>query len=232
MATKAVINFGIKNRALFKGPVLEIGSLIDPSYEQFLPREIHEDVNEPYVGIDIFDGEGVDHTINMCHDNEIPENWTSNGGYYETVHCHDVMEHVTDIFSMAKNIDRVVKVGGKLYISVPFVWKIHRIPIDMWRFTPQSIDYLFPNFEFKKNQCGISTRGDEFYPIDHMPELNLGSSIDKLNPFFKYSIKILRKLKLDNNFFKNRALLPEINLMMIGEKKNNATYSFMDAKLL
>jgi hypothetical protein len=232
VATEAVIGFGKRHRGLFVGPVLEIGSLIDPSYKQFLPRSIHNPIPDEYVGIDIFDGEGVDRVLNLCLDNQVPAEWTSNGGYFKTVHCHDVMEHVTDIFSMARNIDRITRVGGAFCISVPFVWKIHRIPIDMWRFTPQSIDYLFPNFEFKKEHCGWSTRKNDYYEIDDYPELNLAKGSGNVNPLFRLFIRGFRKLKLENGFFSYRALMPEMNLMMIGIKRNEPVYTFINRNLI
>lgn len=231
MATKAIINFGIKNRNLFTGPALEIGSLIDPSYHQELPKSISPEINE-YIGIDIFEGPAVDRIVNLCKDEEVPSEWTREEGYFNTVHCHCVLEHVPDVFSMARNISRIIKPGGVVYISVPFVWKLHRIPVDMWRFTPQSIDYLFPLFDFKIEHCGYSTRKPDYFPLDAFPELNLSSGLETRNPIFKLTLKLLRKLNLDHNMFSYRALFPETNLMMIGIKKEEPTYTFVDQKFL
>jgi SAM-dependent methyltransferase len=231
MATKAIINFGIKNKNLFTGPALEIGSLINPSYHQELPKSINPEISE-YIGIDIFDGPAVDRVVNLCKDEELPSEWIKDGGYFKTVHCHCVLEHVPDVFSMARNIGRITMPGGVVYISVPFVWRLHRIPVDMWRFTPQSIDYLFPLFDFKKEHCGYSTRRLDYYPLDECPEMNLGSGLETRNVAFSSTLKILRRLNLDHGMFKHRALFPEINLMMIGIKKEKPTYSFVDSKFL
>lgn len=231
MATKAIINFGIKNRSLFKGPILEIGSLIDSSYNQELPKSINPDIME-YIGIDIFEGECVDRIVNLCKDAEVPAEWEQDGGYFSAVHCHCVLEHVPDVFSMARNINRIVKPGGVIYISVPFVWKLHRIPVDMWRFTPKSIDYLFPFFEFKTEYCGYSTRKEDYYSFENFPELNLSSGMEKRNFLFKASLKVLRKLNMDDGFFSYRSLFPETNLMMIGIKRDSPTYTYVDQKFL
>jgi len=187
MATTPTLTFGLKNKILFKPPILEIGALLTDTYFQETPRSIHAE-NEEYVGIDIFPGQGVDHVINLCDENQIPEHWTQNGGYFNTIHCHCVMENVTDIFAMARNIEKITKVGGVLYITVPFSWKIHRIPLDMWRFTPQSIDFLFSHFEFKTDLCCSSTRKKELYSINDLPELNMGKGLAKLNPIFRFLI--------------------------------------------
>jgi hypothetical protein len=224
MATTSTMHFGEQNKNLFQAPVLEIGALLTDSYFQETPRTIHKDVKD-YVGIDIFPGNGVDRVLNLCHTEEIPADWKN---HFNTIHCHCVLEHVTDIFTMSRNIDTITKTGGVLYLTVPFVWKIHRIPLDLWRFTPQSIDYLFPNFEFKREYCRTATRKNIMAPIDEMPELNLGHGLKEINPFLRYSLKFLRKFKLDHSYFLNRALFPEINLIMTGIKRERPIYTYID----
>ena len=143
MAIKQTINLGNRYSEYFKEPILEIGSKIYSNYKQFSPRIIHED-NISYIGIDIEKGNGVDKIVDLSLNNNIIEElgWQEK---FNTIHCHCVLEHVLDIFKFSNNISKILKKGGILYITIPFSWKIHRIPVDMWRFTPQSIDYLFPN---------------------------------------------------------------------------------------
>ncbi|PWI31496.1 hypothetical protein DI383_02170 [Flavobacteriaceae bacterium LYZ1037] len=227
MATKQTIDHFSKYSKELLGPILEIGSLINLGYEQFLPKDIHSEILEDtYVGIDIFQGEGVDYVVDI----------TKKGALemlpfkkFKTIHCHYVMEHVPNIFEMAKSIEKLLDVNGVLLISVPISWKLHRIPVDMWRFTPQSIDYLFPNIDFVEAKSAIHTRkGSVFYGIHEIPELNLGTALNKYPFLFKLAIKTLRKLRIDKTFFTQRALLQESNLMMYGIKKENPTYNFID----
>lgn len=137
------------------------------------------------------------------------------------------MEHVKDIFTMVRNIDYITAEGGVVCFSAPFIWRIHRIPVDMWRYTPQSVDYLFKNFHFAPELAGWSTRKNLITPIDQFPELNLGTGLAKENFLLKTMIKIFRKLKIDNNYFSERAMMYETNLMMIGVKQSSETYSFL-----
>ena len=58
-----------------------------------------------------------------------------------------------------------------------------------------------------------------------MPELNLGSELENNGKIFSSTIKILRKMGLDEGYFKERALLFESNLMMIGVKSDEENYS-------
>ena len=43
----------------------------------------------------------------------------------------------------AKQMERVLKPGGFLYVSVPWVWEFHAFPSDYWRFSLPALDVLF-----------------------------------------------------------------------------------------
>lgn len=232
MATLAIVRFGKKHSPLFSGPVLEVGSKTQPGYEQFSPREIHlQGGATDWLGVDIEEGAGVDRVFDLCRCGGAEQ---LGEGHFGTVHCHCVMEHVPDIFVMARNIERVLRPGGVLYLSVPFAWKLHRIPLDLWRFTPQGVDYLFPHIEFRSEHCGVSTRHPErFYAIDQFPELKLGSELAGHGFFLSSAVQLLRKLGLDRGlFWGQRALLVECCLMMVGRKKEAPVYTFLEPRLL
>lgn len=226
MATEAIINFGREKRSLFSGPYLEIGSKIQANYEQFSPKEIHDCTDDKeWTGIDIESGLGVDKIVDLSIPGIVEElEWK---GRFGTIHCHCVLEHVPNVFYMAKNIQDCLAEGGKLFVSVPFAWKIHRIPVDMWRFTPQCIDFLFPFIDFQAENCGFSTRHPKrLYGISESPELHLGTGLKRIGYCFSFFIRLLRKTGLDQGYFNQRALLLESNLMMIGEKGKDPTYNF------
>jgi SAM-dependent methyltransferase len=231
MASKHTVDYFKKFEKQFIAPYLEIGSLIQESYHQYSPKDMQiVSDDDEYIGIDIFEGKGVDLVFNLATaSTEDLSHWKEKFG---TVHAHYVFEHVTDIFRLAKNIDYITKPGGVICFSAPFAWRIHRIPIDMWRFTPQSVDWLFPNFSFEASQCAWSTRSKKVYPIDKTTELSFGTGLQELNPIFRTFIKVFRKLKMDNDFFQERALLPELNLMMIGKKQENPVYTFIPEDLV
>jgi SAM-dependent methyltransferase len=231
MATVQTIQHFQQFAADLNGPVLEIGSLVDPSYKQHLPKHIHNTgIPEKYIGIDIFPGEGVDHVINLCKPEDLQKLPFQQ---FNTIHCHYVMEHVTDIFTMSQHIEKLLSFGGVLLFSVPFAWRIHRIPIDMWRFTPQSIDYLFPNIEFIHERSAISLRkGNKTYPMGEFPEFNFGKLLDTRPAYISWYVKAMRRLGLHNNIFNQRALLHESNIMMYGIKRQSPTYTYFDTQYL
>jgi len=225
MATKQTIEFGRMHSIKFLEPILEIGSKVHPQYIQYSPRSLHSG-HVDYLGIDIEAGEGVDKIVDFSKTDIVEKlGWEKK---FNTIHCHCILEHVPDIFTFSKNIQQALNTSGVLFITVPFAWKIHRIPVDMWRFTPQSIDYLFPNIKFKSGDSAFSIRNKEiFFPIDKGgPEIHLGSRLKENGKILSVLFRILRKLRFDKGYFRERALLFESNLIMVGEKNNVKQYTF------
>ena len=76
----------------------------------------------------------------------------------DAVICLDVLEHVENPFTAAANISRIVRPGGKILISYPFLWGYHgkagsdpshaAYP-DHWRVTHTGLANLFPDFREK-----------------------------------------------------------------------------------
>jgi SAM-dependent methyltransferase len=63
--------------------------------------------------------------------------------------CLDVLEHVPDPFKAVSELHRVMRPGGKMLASVPFIWPYHANPPlygDYWRFTPDGLRNLFRGF--------------------------------------------------------------------------------------
>jgi SAM-dependent methyltransferase len=84
--------------------------------------------------------------------------------YFSMVICCSVMEHVPRPWKMAENLTRLVRPGGKLYISVPWVWRYHKYPDDYFRFSFRAIMTLFPEFSFT-NMFYSTTSIGEFVAI-------------------------------------------------------------------
>lgn len=94
------------------------------------------------VGLDLFDGEGVDFTHNM--ENPLPAEF----GLFDHVDCCSVLEHCERPWLMCQNIEAAMCDGATLLLQVPFVWRVHNYPGDYWRFTTESFRILFPNIEW------------------------------------------------------------------------------------
>lgn len=68
-------------------------------------------------------------------------------GYYDTVVCSEVLEHIEKPWIAAKKLIYLTHNGGRIFITVPSFLCWHPMkPLcdDYWRFMPASIPTLFP----------------------------------------------------------------------------------------
>ena len=93
------------------------------------------------IGADMQDGDGVDMRIDferqglallpMAH-----------------IECMSVLEHSRRPWLMAENIEKTLEPGGTLFITVPFIWRVHGYPDDYWRMTISGVKSLFSQIEW------------------------------------------------------------------------------------
>ena len=117
---------------------LVVGSRLYPTSEDW--RDLYDNA----VGIDLQDGESVD----IVHDLNSPLQGYE--GEFEHVHCCSVMEHTTHPWIVAENITRLMQPGATLFLTVPFVWRVHNYPGDYYRFTRDGVIHLFPGIEWEQ----------------------------------------------------------------------------------
>ncbi len=102
-------------------------------------------------GVDLFEGDGVD----LVHDLETPLPETV--GPFDHVDCCSVLEHVRRPWLLAANVEAVLDEGGTILVSVPFVWRVHSYPSDIWRMTPEALTVLFPSIQWVR--CRFFSNG-------------------------------------------------------------------------
>lgn len=145
---------GQEQSRLVKGPVLEIGSRHYAADTSVDYRGLHPNLD--YVGVDMSEGANVDIVLDFTIDGEIIREKLG-GRAFKTVICCSVLEHVDDVFTMARNISSLTEPDGTLFVSVPFTWRVHGYPNDYWRFTPAGLRRLFPEFRFLDDLATISS---------------------------------------------------------------------------
>lgn len=72
-----------------------------------------------------------------------------NNDSQDAIICMAVLEHVENPIKASEEIYRVLKPGGYCFVYIPFLYYYHAARgyyKDYWRFTSDSIDYLFRNF--------------------------------------------------------------------------------------
>jgi SAM-dependent methyltransferase len=63
-------------------------------------------------------------------------------GPFDLVICEQVLEHVPDPLTAVNTLRRLCKGGGHVFVSTPFLVRLHDYPGDYWRFTPDGMAVL------------------------------------------------------------------------------------------
>jgi hypothetical protein len=113
------------------GRTLIVGSRVYPGRED--RRSRFTDV----LGVDIQPGPGVD----VVADLEAPQ---PDLGKFDHIECLSVLEHTRRPWLMAEVLTGMLVVGGTIFVSVPFVHRVHGYPSDFWRMTPDGLRSIFP----------------------------------------------------------------------------------------
>lgn len=141
----------------FHGPLINVGSKINyedekarvgaENFRNFLRKKLHS--NKEVLGLDIFDGYNVDIVADLCADDLFSDDLEKYRGYFNTVICWALLEHVKDPFSVASNITDFMAVNGTIFYIGPWVWGYHPYPDDYWRISFSGLKTLFPDIEWK-----------------------------------------------------------------------------------
>ncbi len=75
-----------------------------------------------------------DHRIDLCHTSALSDQHAS---AYDLVICSEVLEHVEDPHAAMRTLTRLLRPGGTLLVTSPFLWPDHATEDypDYWRFT-------------------------------------------------------------------------------------------------
>src|SRR6185437_4412540 len=61
---------------------------------------------------------------------------------FDAVLLTQVLEHVREPLRVVRELHRVLKRGGRLFLTAPLVWELHDLPHDFYRFTENGLRYL------------------------------------------------------------------------------------------
>ena len=111
--------------------VLDIGSMDhNGSYRVLIEPRFK------YLGIDLAPGPNVDHVMTSEFNTWIPD------AYADTVICGQVLEHCKNPFLLVKDMFRITKKDSFVLITAPWLFQIHRFPLDCWRILPDGMRCL------------------------------------------------------------------------------------------
>ncbi len=69
----------------------------------------------------------------------------------DAIVCESLLEHVADPAKVVAEIKRVLKPGGLVYVTVPFIAGFHSSPNDYYRWTKQGLREIMAGFEEKES---------------------------------------------------------------------------------
>ncbi len=81
--------------------------------------------------------------------------------HFDFVICTEVLEHVSHFQELVDELHRVMKVGSRAFVTVPWSARYHFIPYDFFRYTPSSLGTIFGQFR----DVTISPRGTDISVI-------------------------------------------------------------------
>jgi SAM-dependent methyltransferase len=180
--TKEIVKYAME-KGYLKGKVLDLGA------GQAKYKNIIKEKAESYIAFDLFAGENIDVVGDI-------NNTGFRAGEFDTVVCTQVFEHISEPHLAAKEISRVLKVGGICFLTAPFLEPYHADPHDYFRYTTDGLSTLLKN------------EGFEILEVDGYGALNLVlTEFVRLTCFSPYrkprrgSYRIMKILKSLARFF-------------------------------
>ncbi len=128
----------------FSGEFLDVGCGKQPYRELILSQP----GVKRYIGLDL------EQAVDPAYSRILPDiTWNGTRIPLEdaSIDCAmatEVLEHCPDPAMVLKEIWRVLRPGGVLFLTVPFLWPLHDVPYDEYRYTPFAMDRLLKDAGF------------------------------------------------------------------------------------
>jgi len=193
------------------GKLLDVGCGSKPYEKMF-------DV-EKYIGIDI-EVSGHNHSSSKVDKFYDGKKIPLENEYFQNVFASEVFEHVFNIDELLDEISRVLKSGGKLGFTCPFVWDEHEQPYDFARYTSFAVEHLLDAHGFKLVQLTKST--GYFETVMQMLSAYIYQHVLPKNPYIRIlltpvlvspvniaAIILTKVLPKNTNFYHNNIVVAE-----------------------
>jgi ubiquinone/menaquinone biosynthesis C-methylase UbiE len=129
---------------------------------------------------------------------------------FDTILCLQVLEHVSSPIKVVNECYRVLKLGGKVIITTPWIYPYHGEPEDYYRYSRTALEFMFSNsgFEILK----LESKGGKFRIISVFAKKWIKNRF-----ISKYMITLLEKL--DIFFNKSKTNLDTPSHLLVAQKK-------------
>lgn len=204
-----------------KGKVLDFGCGSKP-YEGLF-------VNcESYVGVDIAKS-GHNH-----NDSKVDVFWDGktlpfDDSFFDTCVSFEVFEHLFNPAGVLAELKRVLKPGGSLVITTPFVYGEHEVPFDFARYTSYGLRHLLTEAGFQVEV--VEKLGDENLAIGQLIVDYVSNRVPKvkyvgfvLKALITFPIIIFALVSSAVGRSKSEPPL-YLNLLAVARKQNNGSFA-------
>jgi SAM-dependent methyltransferase len=116
--------------------ILEIGP------KKNIDERIKSD-NNIVENVDIINDNNTTYVADLTKDNDLPKD------YFDVIYCLEVLEHTYEPWEILKQLNKLLKPDGYLYLSVPFQFRIHGPLPDCYRISEFGLTYLLEKYNFK-----------------------------------------------------------------------------------
>ncbi|MGB5745109.1 MAG: glycosyltransferase, partial [Sedimenticolaceae bacterium] len=130
LVRRSILDALTSYRECFEGVLLDVGCGQMPYKPVFLTADSKV---KRYIGLDF--------AVNPIHENQPDLVWEDGripleDASIDSALCTEVLEHCPDPDAVLAEIARVLRPGGYLLFTVPFLWPLHEVPYDHYRYTP------------------------------------------------------------------------------------------------
>lgn len=95
---------------------------------------------------------------------------------FDVVLLTQVLEHVPEPPAVVSELHRILRAGGRLYLTAPLVWELHELPHDYYRYTAPGLRHLMEAAGF--TDVAIEPRTDCFTTLAQLM-LNVGHAMGR-----------------------------------------------------